>query len=149
MAKLRKSITINAPAEKIFNFITTPTNLPGVWPNLLEVKDVQPLPDGRRGKRFRFVYQMAGQRFEGRSETTECVPPERNVSRQQGGIESTVTWTFQPAAEGTEVTIEGDYKVPIPVLGKLAEPLVVQQNQQTVEKLLANLKTRLEAEAGN
>jgi uncharacterized protein YndB with AHSA1/START domain len=46
MAKLEKSITINAPAEKVFGYINVPTNLPEIWPSMVEAKDVQRLPNG-------------------------------------------------------------------------------------------------------
>ncbi len=62
-----------------------------------------------------------------------------------GGIEGTFTWTFQTAAGGTTVTFEGNYTVPVPLLGKLAEAFVVGVNQRDAEVMLANLKARLEA----
>jgi uncharacterized membrane protein len=46
MTKAAKSITINAPIKKIFDYISEPTNLPEIWPSLMEIKDVQRLPDG-------------------------------------------------------------------------------------------------------
>ena len=46
MAKIEKTITINAPVEKVFGYVSEPTNLPEIWPSLVEVTDVQPLPNG-------------------------------------------------------------------------------------------------------
>jgi uncharacterized protein YndB with AHSA1/START domain len=143
MAKVRKTITINAPVEKVFGYIGEPTNLPAVWPSMVEAKDVQRLPNG--GTSFRWVYKMAGVRFEGTSEDTEYVANQRVVSKTKGGIESTVTWTAEPEAGGTKVTFEAEYTVPIPLLGKLAEALIVKQNERESETLLANLKARIEA----
>ena len=68
MAKLEKTITIKAPVEKVFNYIDDSTNLPEIWPSLVEVTDVQPLPNG--GHTIRWVYKMAGMRFKGTSEIT-------------------------------------------------------------------------------
>jgi hypothetical protein len=51
---------------------------------------------------------------------------------------------FQPEAGGTKVTLEGEYTVPIPVLGKLAEAIIVKMNEHEVELILANLKARME-----
>jgi len=144
MIKTVKSITIKAPVEKVFDYISEPTNLPEIWPSLVEIKDVQRLPSG--GTRNRFVYKMAGIRLEGTSESvdTECVPNQRLVSKTKGGAESTITWMFQPEAGGTKVTFEGEYTVPIPVLGKLAEAIIVKMNEHEVELILANLKARME-----
>jgi len=142
MTKTVKSITIKAPVEKVFDYISEPTNLPEIWPSLVEVKDVQKLPSG--GTKNRWVYKMAGIHLEGTSEETECVPNQRLVSKTKGGVESTQTWMFQPETGGTKVTFEVEYTVPIPVLGKLAEAIIVKMNEHEGELLLANLKARME-----
>ena len=143
MAKLEKTITINAPVEKIFNYISQPTNLPEFWPSLVETSDVRELPNG--GHSNRWVYKMAGIRLEGTSEDVEYVTNQRLVSKTKGGVESTQTWMFQPEAGGTKVTFEVEYTVPIPVLGKLAEAIIVKMNEHEGDLVLANLKARMEA----
>jgi len=143
MAKVEKTITINAPVEKVFDYIDQPTNLPEIWPSLMEIKDVQTLPNG--GHTDRWVYKMAGMRFEGTTEGIEHVTNQRIVSKTKGGVESTQTWVFQPEDGGTNVTFEVEYNIPIPVLGKLAEAIVVKMNDREGDSILANLKTRMEA----
>jgi carbon monoxide dehydrogenase subunit G len=88
---------------------------------------------------------MAGMRFEGDSEDTEFVANQRVVSHNTGGIEATVAWNLQPHNGDTEVTFDADYHVPVPLLGKLAEALVVKMNEHEAETILANLKDRMEA----
>jgi uncharacterized membrane protein len=143
MAKGETTITINAPVDKVFGYVNEPTNLPEIWPSMVEVKDVQRLPNG--GNSFGWVYKMAGVRFEGISEDTEYVPNQRVVSKTKGGIESAFTWTFQPEDGGTKLTVEVEYTVPIPLLGKVAEAFIVRQNERELDLLLANLKARMEA----
>ena len=143
MVKGEITITINAPVEKVFDYVNEPTNLPEIWPSMVEVKDVQRLPNG--GTSFQWVYKMAGMRFEGTTEDTEYVPNQRVVSKSTGGIESTFTWTFQPEDSGTKVTVEVEYTVPIPLLGKVAEAFIVKQNERELELVLANLKAKMEA----
>ena len=143
MAKVKKTITINAPVEKVFGYVSEPTNLPEIWPSLVEVKDVQRLPNG--GTSNRWVYKMAGIRLEGTSEDAEYVANQRLVSKTKGGVQSTQTWTFQPEAGGTKVTFEIEYTVPIPVLGKLAEVVIVKMNEHEGDLILDNLKARMEA----
>jgi len=142
MIKAGSSITINAPVKKIFDYLSEPTNQPEIWPSLMEIKDVQRLPDGKTKNRW--VYKMAGIRLEGTSEGVESVANQRIVSKTKGGVESTQTWTFQPEAGGTKVTFEVEYTVPIPVLGKLAEAIIVKMNEHEGEVILANLKSRME-----
>jgi len=143
MATVNKSITINAPIEKVFKYSTEPSNLPEIWPSMIETKDIQPLPNG--GNKFSWVYKMAGIRFEGISEDTEFIPNQRSVSKTEGGVESEIIWEYQSEGEATRVTFRGEYTVPIPLLGKLAEAFIVKQNENEAETILANLKARMEA----
>ena len=127
--------------EKVFDYISEPSNLPEIWPSLVEVKDVQRLPDGTK---FRWVYKMAGIHLEGTTEGDDSVANQRIVSKTKGGVESTQTWMFQPEGNETKVTFEVEYTVPIPALDKLAEAIIVKMNEQEGEVILANLKTRME-----
>ena len=143
MAKLEKSVTISAPVEKVFSYIEGGVNLPEIWPSLIEVKDIKKLPNG--GHSDRFVYKMAGIRLEGTSEDIEYVPNQRIVTKTKGGADSIQTWVFQPEASGTKVTFIAEYTVPIPVLGKLAEAVIIKMNDHEGDIILANLKARIEA----
>jgi uncharacterized membrane protein len=142
MEKLTRAITINAPVQKVFQYWEEPTNRPEVWPSLVEVKDVQPLPNG--GTSYGWVYTMAGMLLKGTSETTNYVANERLEEKDEGGIESKFIWTFQPEDVGTRVHVDLEYTVPVPVLGKLAERIIVKQNEREADTVLANLKARME-----
>jgi len=87
---------------------------------------------------------MAGIHLEGTTEGVESIANQRIVSKTKGGVESTQTWMFQPEGDETKVTFEVEYTVPIPVLGKLAEAIIVKMNEHEGEVILANLKTRME-----
>lgn len=143
MVKLQKSITINAPVEKVFAYMSDPNNLPEIWPSMIEVKDVRPAATG--GYNFGWVYKMAGMRFDGESETTEEVPNQRTVTKGTKGIESLFVWEYAPENGGTKLTVEIEYNVPVPLLGKLAEAFIIKQNEHEADTLLSNLKTRMEA----
>ena len=77
MARLTKSISIDAPVAKVFDYVAEVANRPEFWPSLVEVTDVERQPDG--GYKSRWVYKMAGVRAEGTSESTEFVPNQRMV----------------------------------------------------------------------
>ena len=143
MAKIVKTITIDAPVEEVFSYVEIPANVPEYWPSVIEVKDVESLPGG--GFKYRWVYKLAGVRFEGGTETTEFVVNERTVSENTGGVSGTVTWTYQPEDGGTRVTFEAEYAVHVPLLSKLAESFLVKLNEGEAEALLANVKAKLEA----
>ena len=143
MAKITRTFTINAPVEKVFSFAAEdPTNLPKIYPSLIEVKNIKPSPAG--GYNFSWIYKMAGMRFEGATETIEYITNQRIVTKSTKGLESTFVYTYEPEDSGTKLTMEIEYTVPIPLLGKLAEAIIVKLNQNEADVLIANLKALTE-----
>jgi hypothetical protein len=88
---------------------------------------------------------MVGKHFEGESITEEFVPEKKVVSRSKGGINSLWTWNFKPCNDGTKLDVIVDYTVPIPVLGKIAEAVILKQNIREAELALANIKDKVES----
>ena len=140
MARVEKEAWIEAPLERIFNYVFEPSNMPEFWPSLMEVKDVQPLPNG--GYSARWAYKMLGLRFEGEAEYTKVVRNQFFVIETKGGIKSTIALTFRSWENKTRVTFSVEYKVPIPLLGKLAESIIVKMNDQEGDLIMANLQAR-------
>lgn len=143
MAKLSRSIHIRAPVEKVYNFITEPTNLPEVWPSMVEVSDVHREPNGMH--KFSWKYKMAGIIFDGKTDTVKVVPNQLVITQTTGGISSRFEWTYNVQDSETTLEVEVEYTIPIPVLGKFAEAVVVRLNEREAETLLANIKDRMEA----
>jgi uncharacterized protein YndB with AHSA1/START domain len=144
MPKGEASIIIHAPVEKVFAYLEDPMSNPEWLPGMIAVKDIVTTED-RIGSSFKWLYKMAGIQFEGKSTTLEFEPGQRLVVKSEGGIVSTWSWTFAPHDDGTKLDVVIDYKVPVPVLGKLAEALVHKQNQREVDLAMLNIKTRMEA----
>ena len=143
MSKLERSITINAPVEKVFDYIHNQANLPKIWPSLIEITDLKPLPNGGWSNRWR--YKMAGIHLSGTSEDIEHVTNQRIVSKTKGGVNSVQTWTFQPEDGGTKATFAVEYNLPVPVLGAVAEAVIVKMNEQEGKTILENLKAIMES----
>jgi len=144
MAVVEKSIEINAPVEKVFSYLEDAESNVEWLPGMMEVKDVNKTKD-YVGTHFRWVYKMAGLRFEGETTVIEHIPNNKVVTQTKGGIHSTWNFAFEPKGGGTKLTIKVDYKIPIPVLGKLAEALVLKQNEREASMALSNIKERMEA----
>lgn len=143
MAKIEKSIFINTPVGEVFTFMAEPYNLLEIWPSLVELSNVKPLPNG--GYCFDWVYKMAGLRFEGQVEWTEFVKDQCIVYKNESGIPGTLVWTYRSEGNGTRVSICVEYSVPGVALGRLTEPVIQEMNEHESETILANLKTRMEA----
>lgn len=140
MARVEKEVIVTAPIEKVFSYISEPNNLLEFWPSLVEIKDIQSLPNG--GYSARWVYKMAGMRFEGTGEYTQVIPNHWIIIETKGGVSSTITWTFRSVQDGTRVNLTVEYRVPIPLLGKLAEAIIVMMNEQEGDLIMANLRAR-------
>lgn len=140
MARVDKEVWIEAPLDKIFDYVSYPNNMPEFWPSLVEITDMQTLPNG--GYSARWVYKMLGLRFEGKAEYTRVATNEFFVIETKGGIKSTIVWTFRSREDKTRVTFTVDYKVPIPLLGKLAEVIITKMNDHEGDLIMANLQTR-------
>jgi len=145
MAKLEKSIHIEAPVEKVSAFLTEPANWPTIWPSMLECQGTEKSPDGSHYTSVHWVYKMSGMRFEGDSDTIEYVPNQRVATKSRSGIENTVVWTFEPEESGTRATFSVEYVVPVPVLGKLAANAIVKSNEREMDVVLENLKKAMES----
>ena len=143
MPKIERSVTINAPVKKIFDYIADPKLQVEWWPGMIEVKDIKQTEQGV-GSTYKFAYKVAGMRFEGEDTVEEYIPNKKMVTRSKGGIESSWTWNFEPYNDKTKVEVIVEYKVPIPVLGKIAEALVLKQNQREADHALANIKDKME-----
>lgn len=142
MVRINREITFSAPPEKIFNYVCKPTNLPEIWPSLVEIRNEHPLPNG--GYSFAWLYKMGGIFLEGTGEHTDIVTNHWLTAATRGAIDSSITWTFRSAGHETRVTLTIDYRIPIPVLGRLAEIFIVKANEHEAELIMDNLRARLE-----
>jgi uncharacterized membrane protein len=141
MAKVKRSITINAPVEKVFNYLADPMNQPEWVPSIMEIKDVS---GSGVGQHFRWTYKMAGVLLKGESTTTEHIPNKRTVTQSKGGVTSTWIHNFESHDGGTMMELDIEYTIPIPVIGKLAEKIVLKRNEREADLAMANIKEKME-----
>ena len=138
-----RDIRVDTPVERVFDFLLDPNNLPEIWPNIIEVKNVKKSKDSE-GFNFNWTYKMSGLPFEGKCETIEYTRYERLVVKSNKALDSTITWRFQPSGRETHVTLRFEYQIPSPLLKRMKEEIVIQENEHEVDALLQNLKSRLE-----
>lgn len=69
MEKIRKIVSIKAPLNKVYDYVTTPENFLEIWPSMVEVTDVKRSADGAHS--FNWVYKMGGIHFKGHANTIE------------------------------------------------------------------------------
>ncbi len=141
MAKVERTITINAPVEKVFSYISDPNNELESIPSITDIRNIQ--GEGV-GMTYDWTYKMLGIPLSGKSEVVEYKPNERYVSKSSGGIVSTWTYSFKAETGGTQMNLVVDFTIPIPVLGKFAERLALRQTEREADLAMATLKDRLQ-----
>ena len=143
MKTFTRDIRLKVPPDLVFNFVVDPHNLPEVWPNILEVRNVKKSKNNG-GFNFGWIYKMTGVQFDSSCETIEYRPYDRFAIKTSNGLDSTITWSFRPADQETQVTLKFEYQIPSSLLKHTKEEIVSRQNEHEVDAMLQNLKTRLE-----
>ena len=141
MAKVERSITINAPVEKVFNYLADPMAQLEWLPSMMDVKDVS---GSGVGQHFRWTYKMAGVLLKGETTVTEHIPNERRVTQSKGGVTSTWIVNLETHDGGTIMGLDIEYTVPIPVIGKIAEKIVLKRNEREADLAMSNIKENME-----
>jgi carbon monoxide dehydrogenase subunit G len=147
MAKISKNIQIHAPVEKVFHFIIDPNNLPDIWPGNVVMKEVKRSALG--GFNPRWMFKLARIPIEAAFEVTDFIPNQRLVQLSTRGIYTTLCYSLHPQEGGTELTLDLEMLVPIPVLGAVVEAFVILVVNRLVDGILANMKAKLEVLAIN
>ena len=141
MVKIEGSITINAPVEKVFAYLDDPAHGMDFIPSITNIRDIT----GKEvGQKWGWTYKMMGLPLKGEAEVTGYIPNRRCVVKTTGGIISTWTFTLKAKAGGTRLHLVIEYIIPVPVLGKVGEKLVLRLNEREAAFAIANLKDKLE-----
>ena len=143
MERIKRTAFIEAPPTKVFGYLMDPKNLPEIWPSMVEVSNVKTKPDGTTESND-FTYKMAGVKFHGHTEFTDVERDRHIVWRSEGGIKSTIRWTFAPHGTGTDIIDEVEYELPASLLTRLAAPFVRRINEHEADACVQNLKARME-----
>ncbi|MBT8452855.1 MAG: SRPBCC family protein [Deltaproteobacteria bacterium] len=142
MPSWKNSIVIQAPPDRVFAYVSDPSNFPEWIPSMVEIRDV--IGTGA-GQQYEWTYKMAGILLHGEGVVVEHVPQERSVHQNIGMIEAHVAFSVEPHEEGAALTLGVDYGIPIPVLGRLAERIVTRRNEREFQLALDNAKELFEA----
>jgi len=145
-ATLTRSVTINAPIEKVF---TDVLDIGRFWTGApdVAVRAETQMPEGV-GTTAR-LYSHAGPiHVEGVLEIVEVVPNERIAAQVHFGPESPLwTFTFAPEDGGTKLTGQGEWHMNVPVVGGRLATMEANSHAEFLDEMLASAKKRVEAAA--
>lgn len=142
MASWKNNVVIRAPIDRVFAYVDDPMTLVEWLPGMIEVRNVTGKGAGQQQE---WTYKMAGIPLRGQAVIVEHAPNEYAVHQTIGMINATFAYTVEAHEEGTLFTLEIEYSIPIPVLGKWAERIAIAQNARELELALINVKNILEA----
>ncbi|MBT1001750.1 SRPBCC family protein [Paenarthrobacter sp. DKR-5] len=143
MAKnLMRSVTINAPAEKVFTFLSDPAHWMMAFPGDSEVTEVDIKPDGV-GTSARWSAKMFGVTMFTTHEYREVVPDRRIVSKASVG--PVLTFSLEPVADGTQLSVEQSFDIQAPFVRVPVQVLFARWTEDDIEGLVANIKSLVEA----
>jgi uncharacterized protein YndB with AHSA1/START domain len=148
VTRIHTTIRIDEPAEKLFEYVTTPGNWPAWHPSSLGVSgatdhSLEP------GEKVTEEYSVAGRR--GRVEWTvrERVAPRRWTidGEVDGGGRGTITYTLTPDASGTLFERDFVYAMPSALLALLDRLVLRRRVEAESAEALRRLKGVLETRA--
>jgi carbon monoxide dehydrogenase subunit G len=138
-----KSLQINVPPQKIFDFITTPTNIPFILPGLVENYDIPTLPL-KAGSKFGYKYQMYGVMLDGLWIVDQIESPTLYKAHTTGEAASTWIQEISGDEQSSTVTLTVEYTIPEGVLNRIKSNALQSINEKEADHMLHNLKTVLE-----
>lgn len=142
MISYESSMVINAPASAVFRYVNEPTTLPEWLTGMIDIRDVIGTGEGQQ---YEWTFTMVGIQLRGMNVVVEYVVNERATHQSIGMVTSSWTNIVEPQPGGAKLTIAIEYSLPVPVLGKLAEKMVVRRNARDLDSSLLNVKETLES----
>ena len=144
MTTIEKTIEIEAPVERVFDFVTDWQNMSSFMEGTYDWK---PTTDKTRGDGTRVAHKQKGlfREIGYECEVSGFVENEGFTITSFKGPEARSQWVFERLDDKAKVTLIVGYKVPVPIVGGILDALLVKRMSETMfDKSLQNLKRLLE-----
>ena len=146
MAHMTRSIKINAPIAKVFNYVTDPGNWTTYVTSLVEIRNVSD-ETPKAGTTFEWTYRMLGMNFDGKGSIVELEQNSRFAMEMEGSFPIRETFAFEEEAGVTTIRFEIRYDVPGKVLSVISNSSVVEKmNAKEAEAVVERLKDICESD---
>jgi uncharacterized protein YndB with AHSA1/START domain len=147
MGHVSRTIHIEATPEQVFGLFTNPERFREWMVPASEVKDITGTP-GTVGLGWTTASTFGGRKMESHMSVTAVEWPRSFEVKGTGSGSATLRGRFEPAAGGTDVTIESEYAMPLGFIGDAANKLFFEKSMaESWDKSLAKFKALVEAEA--
>ena len=144
MAKVVKSIRIDAPREHVFALATDVTRQPD-WTTFVKEGLITSGDGKSAGTTDRTVVQVGPRATKAESVWTEYTTGERFARRATSGMQMEERMLFTPVGNGTDVQWAVNYTPPMGPIGKFMDVFMMNRvYQNEIEASLERLKEALE-----
>ena len=136
MYQLRTSLVLPISLHEAFKFFENPRNLPEITPGWLEFRIVstEAVKEVFEGAIFDFTIRWFGFRFKWQTKIVEYNPPTRFIDTQLVGPYK--YWRhlhiFEKVSEGTLLTDEVTYRLPLSLLGRVLHRLIIRRQLEDI-----------------
>ena len=139
----QRSITIDAPVDKVFDFVKNPTNtFEAFFEGASTIAEKDIAPDTGEGSVWSWESHLLFLPFHGTLTRRDYVPNERIVDHSSTGV--TWTHTFEPHGTATTLSLEVEVSSPVPFLDKI-EVKVFSKGESDLDTWLGNIKKAIES----
>ena len=143
MENLERTAHIDAPVQRVFDYLNDPHHLQAIWPQTVNIESVEMLYGGRFT--FCWIRKIFDVHFEGRGECSHSLSKDAVMYKITGGLECVIKWLLLPVDGGTEVSLQVIYTAPRPLLRHHSLSAVIRQIERDSEQMLAHLQIVFEA----
>lgn len=145
-SRISRKIKINAPASKVFDYVSSPKNWTHYVTSLIDIRNLS-TAEVSSGTAFEWTYRMLGINLYGRGKVVEFQRDKKFAMEMEGSLPLRETFLFDGDSKSTTLTVEIRYDVPGKVLGVIANRLVIERlNVKEAVAVLNKVKTICEAD---
>ena len=142
MGSINRSTFVTCPPERVFAVLADVDRLTEFSSMTVAIRNGPGRPV-RAGDRFEQVVKVLGKELESEWQVVEVSPPARLrfVGTAPGGARATLVESIQAEGDGTKVTLDVDYDLPLGLLGDAVDALFLHsKNEEQAEEILDRLK---------
>jgi anaerobic magnesium-protoporphyrin IX monomethyl ester cyclase len=145
-SRIVRKIRINAPVDKVFEYVTEPENWTHYVTSLVDIRNVSG-KTLKAGTKYDWTYRMIGINFDGKGKVVDFQKNKKFSMEMEGAFPIREMFTFDGDDRVTELSFEIRYNVPGKVLGIVANRLVIEKmNVKEAVAVLNKVKDICESE---
>lgn len=141
MAKVARTIEINAPVSKVFDFVTNPDNWTKYVGSLIKVSDLTNNPPVK-DTTFKWIYRMLGVDLGGKGRVSSFEKDKEFTMQMEGSFPIREIYIFDGDDANCFLTVEVEYEMPGKILGVISKSSVIEKlNIKEADAVLDKIKT--------